>query len=139
MFRKLSKQESGYSLIEVMVSIIILTFAIIPMVGMFDMGLHSASTSSNYDNARMLANANLEKVRSLPYSSAINTYKPVNADPADANRKVTCNQGIFTCSVQTTYVDDDFNPSSASTTKMQVVVTVTWNGSNYTTTGLKAK
>ena len=31
--------ESGYSLVEVMASIIILSLAILPMVGMFDMGL----------------------------------------------------------------------------------------------------
>ena len=33
------KSESGYSLVEVMVSIMILAIAIIPMVGMFDLGL----------------------------------------------------------------------------------------------------
>lgn len=52
MARSLLKEERGYSLIEVMVSIIILALAILPMVGMFDMGLHGVTASSNYDKAR---------------------------------------------------------------------------------------
>jgi len=144
MIRKLSKEESGYSLVEVIVSIFILAIAIIPMVGMFDMGLRSATTGGNYDGARALANANLEKVRSLPYPQARATYQPVNAtNPEDPNRHVSCDQGIFTCKVATTYVNDAFAENPAGTTdtlKMRVVVTVTWQGGqNYTITGLTTR
>jgi prepilin-type N-terminal cleavage/methylation domain-containing protein len=134
------REESGYSLVEVMVAIFILAIAIIPMVGMFDTGLHSATAGSNYDRARMLANANLEKVRSLPYSSARVSFKPVNATPTPGT-PVSCDQGIFDCEVTTTYVDDDFNPNSSFIIKMRVVVTVEWDGGNksYTTTGLIAR
>ncbi len=136
---RLLKEESGYSLVEVIVSIFILAAAIIPMVGMFDMGLKTASTGGNYDGARALANANLEKVRALPYAQAKVTYKPVNATPT-AGTPVSCNEGIYTCTVTTTYVDNTLSPNSASTTKMQVVVTVGWPGGNsYTTTGLRAQ
>ncbi len=45
------KDETGYSLVEVIASIIILSIAIIPMVGMFDMGLNAATSSGNYDTA----------------------------------------------------------------------------------------
>jgi Tfp pilus assembly protein PilV len=138
LFRKISKEEAGYSLIEVVVSILLLSIAIIPMVGMFDMGLKTATTGSHYDQARALANANLEKVRSLPYADAIVTYKPVNATPT-AGTPVSCNSGMFTCRVTTTYVNDSFSASSAATTKMKAVVTVTWDGKSYTTTGLKAQ
>jgi prepilin-type N-terminal cleavage/methylation domain-containing protein len=61
--------ESGYSLVEVMASIMILAIAIIPMVGMFDLGLNSATKSSNYDKARTLANLKLEEAKSLPFDS----------------------------------------------------------------------
>src|SRR5215208_4787545 len=63
------REESGYSLVEVMVSIIILTIAILPMVGMFDMGLNSATTGSKYDRARTLANTELEQSKMLPYET----------------------------------------------------------------------
>ncbi len=59
MLTERTRGESGYSLVEVMASIIILTLAIIPMVGMFDMGLQSATRGSNYDKSRALANLKL--------------------------------------------------------------------------------
>ena len=52
-----------------MVSIIILAIAILPMVGMFDMGLNSATTGSNYDKARALANLKMEEAKSLPFAT----------------------------------------------------------------------
>jgi Tfp pilus assembly protein PilV len=66
---RLLKSESGYSLVEVMASIMLLTIAIIPMVGMFDMGLKAATSSGNYDTARAFANKKLEQAKSLPYDS----------------------------------------------------------------------
>ncbi len=138
---KTIKDEGGYSLVEVIVSIMILGIAIIPMVGMFDMGLKTATTGSNYDKARALANANLEKVQSLSYADAKVAYKPVNA----GGTTVSCDSGIFTsptgggCSVTTTYVNDSLSDNSTSTTKMRVEVTVTWDGGKITTTGLKAQ
>jgi len=146
LFRRRLGEESGYSLIEVMVSIMLLTIAILPMVGMFDMGLKSATQAGNYDSARALANANLDKVRALPWSSvtgATATYEPVNApitasNPA-AGQPVSCNQGLYTCSVTTRYVNDDFSQATAATPQVTVAVTVTWQGKSYTTTGLKTR
>lgn len=74
MIRKLLKNESGYSLVEVMASIVILTLAIVPMVGMFDMGLKTATTGSNYDKARALANLKLEQAKTLPYATVKGTF-----------------------------------------------------------------
>ncbi len=132
------KQESGYSLVEVMASILLLSIAIIPMVGMFDVGLRTATASGHYDEARALAAGSLDKVRSLPYTDARVTYKPANATPT-AGAPVSCSSGIFTCNVTTTYVNDSLTPDSAATNKIRVVVTVTWNGRSYTTTGLVAQ
>jgi prepilin-type N-terminal cleavage/methylation domain-containing protein len=149
LIRRLLSEERGYSLVEVMVSIVLLTIAILPMVGMFDMGLNNATTAGNYDSARALANSNLDKVRALPWSSVTgptSTYEPVNApitgsNPA-AGQPVICDQGVFTCSVTTTYVNDendDFSQATAVTTRVRAVVTVTWQGKSYTATGLKAR
>src|SRR5215204_6516329 len=140
-------EESGYSLIEVIASIIIMGIAILPMIAMFDTGLNSATTGSNYDKARMLANANLEKVQSLSYASARTTYKPLNADPepggpvpGDQSRQPAEHQDIFSpplgnCEVTTTYVDlenGDYVPDPSATIQMRVVVTVEWDDNNYT-------
>jgi hypothetical protein len=69
LIRRLLNQERGYSLVEVIVSIIILTIAIIPMVGMFDMGLNTAATGNKYDKARTLANTKLEQAKMLDYET----------------------------------------------------------------------
>jgi hypothetical protein len=61
------REESGYSLVEVMVSIMIFTLAILPMAAMFNMGIHASTASSNYDKSRMLANQKLEQAKNLPF------------------------------------------------------------------------
>jgi prepilin-type N-terminal cleavage/methylation domain-containing protein len=66
--------ESGYSLVEVMVAIIIMALAILPMVAMFDMGLHSTTVGSSYDRARTLANLKLEEAKNLPYETVKDNF-----------------------------------------------------------------
>ena len=148
MIHRLLNEERGYSLIEVMASIIIMGIAILPMIAMFDTGLNSATTGSNYDKARMLANANIEKVQSLSYLSARTTYKPLNADPpggpvpCDESMLSLAEQNRFDCEIETTYMDlenGDYVPDPSATIQMRVVVTVEWDDNNYTTTGLKAR
>jgi Tfp pilus assembly protein PilV len=97
------KRESGYSLLEVMASIIILTIAILPMVGMFDMGLQTATKGSNYDKSRALANLKLEEAKSLPFASLQDNF-PVAGSTPDAT---------------TGYYDSGFIPASAPFTNFQ--------------------
>jgi prepilin-type N-terminal cleavage/methylation domain-containing protein len=132
------KEESGYSLVEVIVSIIIMAIAILPMITMFDMGLHTATAGSNYDKARMLANTNLEKGRALPYSEARDAYPPGAAVPCDESMLSASEQNVFDCEVETTYVNRDLEPNPSSITTMMMEVTVEWgaSGTNFTTTGL---
>ena len=79
------KDESGYSLVEVMVAIMLLAIAIIPMVSMFDAGLRAAVLGGNFDQARAIAGEELEEVRALPFridgspaDSGVEIYPPVN-------------------------------------------------------------
>jgi prepilin-type N-terminal cleavage/methylation domain-containing protein len=131
--------ESGYSLVEVLVAIALLSLAILPMVGMFDAALRAATLGGNYDKARALANEKLEEVRALPYNnpsggadSVIEKYPP--ATPASGT------EGIFTYTVQTSFVDAGFsNPGDSSpTSQMRVEVEVEWQGKSYTTIGFVA-
>lgn len=144
------KSESGYSLVEVMVAIMLLAIAIIPMVSMFDAGLRAAVRGGNYDQARALANEKLEEIRALPYSS------PGESASGTANSVVeiyppgtrSCTGSVdpnFGCQVQTRYVmlnpgSASVDPSPSSKTMMEATVTVTWSGGrSYSTTGLVAK
>jgi hypothetical protein len=125
---------------EVLAAIMLLSIAILPMVGMFDAGLRAAVVGSNYDKARTLANERLEEVRALPYKkpgapadSVVEKYPP--AAP------VTGTEGIFAYTVQTKFVNASFsNPSnSPSTPQMRVQVTISWPVNNsYITTGYVA-
>lgn len=75
------KAESGYSLVEVMVSILLLSIAIIPMVAMFDMGLNAATRAGNYDKARAFATERVERAKALPYRDVKGKFPVANSTP----------------------------------------------------------
>lgn len=129
------RSEAGYSLVEVMVAIMLLTLAIIPMVSMFDAGLRAAVLGSNYDKARALANERLEEVKALPYEEVVSRYAP--GPPTSETR------GIFTYTVETTYMSLDtsgISEGSRAGSMMKVEVEVRWEDNNsYSTTGLVSR
>ena len=155
--------EAGYTLIEVMVAITLLTIAIIPMFSMFDMGLKSATTSDNYDEARSLANAKLEQAKSLPYDT-VRTSFPSEATSGngapDSSGSITSSsvtnsqdslvpEGLsYTVTKQylqqppvtpTSSSASYTNSNSATDTKLlKVTVTVSWSGKTYQTSGVVA-
>src|SRR5215210_1675646 len=93
---KRMRGESGYSLVEVMVAIIIMALAILPMMSMFDMGLHSTTEGSKYDKARMLANLKLEQAKNLPFDSLDDAIQDVKDNfPEDAGTVTTYNAGYY--------------------------------------------
>jgi type II secretory pathway pseudopilin PulG len=100
---KWMRGEAGYSLIEVMVSIILLTLAIIPMVGMFDMGLNNATKGSNYDKSRALANLKLEEAKSISYANLESSFPVSPSTPNSASG----------------YYDSGFIPADANFTNFQ--------------------
>jgi prepilin-type N-terminal cleavage/methylation domain-containing protein len=159
------REESGYSLVEVMVSIIILAIAIIPMVGMFDMGLNSATRGSNYDKARALANLKMEEAKSLPFANlrdnfpeAVGTPTTYNGsgyykDQSDPPKTEPGFPNSMTYVIEKQYMDEppkgtpadpadpseDFATSPTATGLIRVTVTVEWpDGNTYTTFGLVA-
>src|SRR5919107_3883005 len=83
LFRKRLREESGYTLVEVLVAIIILAVAILPMFGMFDMGLNAATQSSHYDKARTLPNLKMEQAKSMPFVDLEDNFplSPSTPDP----------------------------------------------------------
>jgi hypothetical protein len=160
--RKRLKEESGYSLIEVLASMVLLTIAIIPMLGMFDTGLRGITTSSNYEKVRALANLKMEEAKSLPFDSADNAIQDVKdnfPEPAGGtlsnyndgpglDRSDPKTQSGFPNSM--TYVIEkqymqpptasgNWNTSGTPTGLIRVTVTVNWDGNTYQTYGLVAE
>lgn len=137
---------------EVLVAILLLSIAIIPMAGMFDAGLRAATQGSRYDQARALANKQLEIAKNIPYATARdNLPSGTGAPPATG-----LSAGVIESSSQTdadfpgstykvrkayvrlgtTSVDED----ASARTMMKVTVTVDWgSGPPYSVTGLVSK
>lgn len=129
-------EETGSSIVEVTVAMVVLTLAIVPMVGMLEAGFRAATSSGEYDAARALAGSELEEARALPYNrpggaadSAVERYAPPGPP-------VTTEDG-FTVSVQTSFVDGELSRAVGSSTgQMRIEVLVEWEGDrSYSTTG----
>ena len=127
------RDEAGYSMMEVVVAIVILSIAIIPMVGMFDAGLRAAVLGANYDKGRALANEKLEEAKALPYDAVVEVYPPGTRDCSGAV------EPGFDCEVRTAYASLGHAAvitGGSSVTMMQVKVTVSWDGTSYSMTVL---
>lgn len=159
---RLLREQCGYSLVEVMASIVILSIAIIPMVAMFDSGLKAATSSGDYDTARTFANKKLEQAKSLSYDRVRDNYPrvPPLTNPTDGSTT-----GVIRNSSAPDEVPDRFGytvskrhltmtagalpgrmnlaPAAAGlgdTGLIEVTVTVSWgSGKSYATTGVVAK
>lgn len=136
------KSEAGYSLVEVMVSIILLSIAIIPMVAMFDVGLNMATRSGNYDQARTFANQRLESAKDLSYANVRDGFPTTGCTPTGASEKTCSNltaglpEGLESYSVTKRYIDEELANSGTDQGLMKVSVTVNWNSNSYTATGV---
>src|SRR5215210_3583277 len=149
MFRKLLKDEAGYSLIEVIVSIIILSIALLPMAAMFDMGITSATKGGQYDKARALANLKMEEAKSLSFATLRDNFPQTgNGTPYTTVTWINGPSGFtgFQYRVEKQYMTQPpsaptspftFSTSGTATGLIRVTVFVQWSdGNTYTTYGL---
>jgi prepilin-type N-terminal cleavage/methylation domain-containing protein len=163
--RKLLGNEAGYSMVEVMVSIMIMAIAILPMIAMFDMGLSSTTMGSNYDKARMLANLKMEQAKNLPFDSGDDAFQDVKDNfPEPAGTITTYDSGHYQSDPPKTepgfpnsmtyviekqfmqqppVIPEDPDPidwapdtSDTPTNLIRLTVTVQWNDNTYKTFGL---
>lgn len=153
------RDEAGYSLVEVVVAILILSVAIIPMVGMFDAGLRAAVLGSNYDQARALAGKQIDVAKSRTWEDVRDNYPVSSSTPPLSTPPSYTGSGIwesgdltdaafpgFTYRVRKEYVvveTTSIQPSEAARrlgNMLQVTVTVSWTGGKtYRTTALVSR
>ena len=149
------KEESGYSLVEVLASIVILAIAILPMFAMFDTGLNSATRGSNYDKGRALANKQLEQASSLSYGTVRTNFPNApctfdNSGLCEVENLQDPNGEFdnFRYAIRKQYVEPNGNGfvnADDDTGMMQVTVEVGWGGgaafnaTTYTATTLKVR
>ncbi len=156
MIRRVIRRQAGYSLVEVMVSIMILTIAILPMVSMFDAGLRSATTAGNYDKARSLAMKQLEAAQSLPYGAVKTNFPnaPCTFDASGLCESVNRQDpnaefSAFRYTIRKQYVQPNdsataFVDANEDKGLMRITIVVGWGGPNFddnqiSVTALKAR
>jgi prepilin-type N-terminal cleavage/methylation domain-containing protein len=122
-------EECGYSLVEVMVAMIVLTVAIVPMVGMFDAAIRAANAGGDYDEARACAVQRLERAKSLPYET-------VEGSLEDG----VCESPGFVYEVAARPIDTDLDDGSGDEGLSMITVTVDWDGGNsYSLSGVVSR
>ncbi len=122
-------EESGYSVVEVLAAIVILTVAILPMVGMFDAALRATGASGDYDAARACANERLEEAKALPYAT-------VGAELPDG----TCEGSGFEYAFDEEFVDAGLRGVGRDEGLIRLTVTVTWgDGNSYEVSGVASR
>ena len=142
------KNEAGYSLVEVMVSIIILAIALLPMAGMFDMGINSATAGGKYEKARALANLKMEEAKSLSFATVQGNFPQAgNTTPYTTVNWINGPSGFggFQYRVEKHYMNQptvaspNFGTSGTATGLIRVTVFVQWGDdweNDYKTYGL---
>lgn len=68
-FQKYLKRENGFTFIELLAAILVLTLGVFAVVSMFEMGLKTSTRASVRTVATNLANELLEKARNMPFDS----------------------------------------------------------------------
>ncbi len=149
--------DAGYSLVEVMASIMILTIAILPMVAMFDAGLGAATRGGDYDKARAFANERLERVRVLPYETVRDGFPAAPSTPGAGGANTSSELAVpqsaglpdgatYTVTKQYVMVPPDSSEASsvglvdsgADTGMIWVTIAVEWSGNSIEVSGLMA-
>jgi hypothetical protein len=128
--RRALDTESGYSVVEVLAAIVILTVAILPMVGMFDAALQATGAGGDYDAARACANGVLEEAKSLPYET-VETGLPQGVCPEASG---------FAYEIDEDFVDASLREVGTDEGLIRLTVIVSWaRGSSYDVTGVLSR
>lgn len=141
-------------MVEVLVAILILTAAILPMVGMFGAGLRAINTSGSYDTGRAFANRQLETAKNATYTSTRDGFpNGAGAFGVGDNSVTVAGQTLdapagFTYDVTKQFLQpppasgssaDFTNSTSGDRGWMKVTVTVSWGDANsFATSGVVA-
>ena len=110
------KRQSGFTLIEVMIALVILAAGILALATMQIVSIRTNAFSSEMTYATMLAQSRLEQIRNMPYSD-ITPGTVTDTVPASASTKG------MSYTVQTE-VDDN----TPATDMKTITLTVNWTG-----------
>ena len=123
------KNRSGLSLIEVMIAVMVLSFAVATFAPLYPISLRMRSKAENVTRATTLAQQKIEQVRAIPYSSltysGLQANSVIDASPNSSPYSFTTVDGVASKLPQAT---GTLTVSTPATDLKQVDVTVTWGG-----------
>lgn len=112
-----------------MVAIVVLTVAIIPMVGMLDAAIRATNASGDYDEARTCAVQKLEQVKSFPYETVV-----------DGLPGGVCEPSGFGYTIAAQSIGADLREGSGEDGLARITITVNWGGeSSYSVDGVVSR
>jgi hypothetical protein len=111
-----------------MVAIIVLTVAIVPMAGMFDVAIEAADAGGDYDEARTCAVQMLEQAKSLPYDMVETGFPDGVCEPSGLEYMIT-----------TRPLGTDLGTVSEDGGLTMVTITVDSGGSSYSVSGVVSR
>jgi len=112
-----------------MVAMVVLTVAVVPMVGMFEGAIQAANASGDYDEARTCAVQKLEQAKSLPYETVEGGL------PGGV-----CSPSGLAYTIATQSIGTDLGDGSGEEGLTMITVTVSWNGGNsYSVSGVVSR
>ncbi len=100
--------DSGTSLIEVLVGIAILVLVSVALFSLFDFTLRVLWENKARLGAQAIANQHIELARNLPYSD-VGTVGGIPSGTIDAVKNVTLNKISYTVKTAVIYIDDPFD------------------------------
>lgn len=106
----------------------VLTIAIVPMVGMFDAAIRSANAGGKYDEARTCAVQKLEQAKSLPYDTV-----------EDGLEAGICEPSGFAYEIATQPVGTDLDDDSGDEGLTMITVTVAGSDASYSISGVVSR
>lgn len=128
------KQKNGYSLVEVLVVVLIMSFLMITIMGLFSYSVKIVSENRLRAAALALTDQKLELIKNLSYND-VGTLGGIPAGTLLQSEVVTFNGGTYTITTQVIYIDDPadgilgVDPSELSGTDYKKVkVKASWTG-----------
>jgi prepilin-type N-terminal cleavage/methylation domain-containing protein len=129
--RKRMKNRPGLTLIEVMIAVLLLSFAVTVFASLYPLAMRLRSKSENTTRATTLCQQKIEQVRAFPYTSlkysGLQGGGVIDASPASSPFSFTTIDGLATKLPQGTGSLTLSNPGS-DPDLTQITVTVTWGG-----------
>ena len=110
---------SGFTLIEVLVSVFIVVIALLAIIRIFPLGMNINVSSERTTVADNLAQNKIEEMISLPYSQ-------LTVGTIESRHKVPDSSSIYERQTVISYLNGSLQPSATDQGIKKVVVTVYW-------------